>query len=58
MAREISHLVRSAIRAQVVNGFDLGNVTGLTANPTFTQRLTHRTLEPYVYFQSEQNRNY
>ena len=55
MAREISHLVRSAIQSQVENGFDLGNVTGLSARPHFTQRLTHRTPEPYVFFQSEQS---
>ena len=53
MGREIKHLVRAGIQAQVVNDFRLNQITGLASLPTFTQRLTHRTVEPYVHFRSE-----
>ena len=51
--RNLDYRVRSSIEATVVNGFDLGNVHGLTALPTFTQRKNYDITEPFVFFESE-----
>ncbi len=53
MGREASSLVRSGLRALIVNNFDIGNVANQTALPAITQRLTNRTSEPYIYLRSD-----
>ena len=50
--RSLDYRVRSGIRADVVNNFDVGGVAGLSQAPTFTQRKRYDTLEPFCYFRS------
>ena len=49
----LEHLVRSGIRADVVNNFDLGNTHGLTAVPEITQHKNYDTTEPFIHIRSE-----